>query len=235
MLDLQANTGIISSLLSRFDLIFVMIDEVVPETDMLKADHILAIQCVESSQKRDTRRKLWSEDDMREYINFVQKVFEPVVTEEAETVLNAYYSYLRQNPRVSKDRKSVRMLESLIRLSEAHARLLMKSKASMYDAVSVIVLMEHTLMTCLFGADVPPSVLFRDACEYEEIKELILHRLSLPLEAFTQDLDDGELDMHTHSPTPIKRLEQSFLISGKGNATLDLSMTQSQLDEHDFT
>jgi DNA replicative helicase MCM subunit Mcm2 (Cdc46/Mcm family) len=44
------------------------------------------------------------------------------------------------------------MLESLIRLSEAHARLLMKSQATLFDAVSIIILMEYTLMTCLFGA-----------------------------------------------------------------------------------
>ena len=106
--------------------------------------------------------KLWSEDNLREYINFVQKVFEPTVTEEAEILLNSYYSYLRQNPRVSRDRKSVRMLESLIRLSEAHARFLMKSQASVYDAVCIIILMEHTLMTCLFGTEMLPNVIFSD-------------------------------------------------------------------------
>lgn len=47
------------------------------------------------------------------------------------------------------------MLESLIRMTEAHARLLMKSHATLFDAVTVIVLMEHTLMTELFGDDLP--------------------------------------------------------------------------------
>jgi DNA helicase MCM9 len=55
------------------------------------------------------------------------------------------------NTYVGKDRKTVRMLESLIRLTEAHARLMMRSKATVFDAVSVIVLMEHTLMTDLFS------------------------------------------------------------------------------------
>ena len=57
----------------------------------------------------------------------MQKVFEPVVTEEAEMLLKAYFAYLRMNPKVNKDRKTVRMLESIIRMAEAHARLLMKS------------------------------------------------------------------------------------------------------------
>ena len=54
----------------------------------------------------------------------------------------------------------MRMLESLIRLCEAHARLYMKSQATVFDAVSVIVLMEHTLMSCFFGSEVIPPVSF---------------------------------------------------------------------------
>ena len=75
-------------------------------------------------------------------------------------MLKTYYQYLRMNPSVSQDRKTVRMLESLIRMTEAHARLLMKSQASVFDAVSVIILMEHTLMTELFKGEYLPSVIF---------------------------------------------------------------------------
>ena len=58
------------------------------------------------------------------------------------------------------------MLESLIRLSEAHARLYMKSEATVFDAVSVIVLMEHTLMSCLFGLEPTPSAIFLNIDDY---------------------------------------------------------------------
>ena len=105
-------------------------------------------------------KQLWSTLKLRRYISFVQKVFDPVVSEEAEKVLNQYYQFLRQNNRVSKDRKSVRMLESLIRLTEAHARLHMKSTATLFDAVTVILLVESTMLTCLFGLDPTPPVLF---------------------------------------------------------------------------
>ncbi len=99
---------------------------------------------------------------MRDYINFVQRVFEPYVSEEAEMLIQNYYSYLRMNPKVNKDRKTVRMLESLIRMCEAHARLLMKSCATVFDAVSVIILMEHTLMTELYSNEHLPSVMFEN-------------------------------------------------------------------------
>jgi DNA helicase MCM9 len=64
------------------------------------------------------------------------------------------------NHKVNKDRKTVRMLESLIRMTEAHARLLMKSSATVFDAVSVIILMEHTLSTDFYQGEVIPSILF---------------------------------------------------------------------------
>jgi len=64
------------------------------------------------------------------------------------------------NPKIHKDRKTVRMLESLIRMAEAHARLLMKSTATIFDAVSIIILVEHTLMTDLYQGEFLPSVLF---------------------------------------------------------------------------
>ena len=51
-------------------------------------------QCLQSVRTAP-KQKLWSDEKLREYINFVQKVFEPVVTEEAEGLLRAYYSYLR--------------------------------------------------------------------------------------------------------------------------------------------
>lgn len=89
------------------------------------------------------------------------------MSEEAEIIVNKYYQFLRQNPRVSKDRKSVRMLESLIRLCEAHARLYMKSQATVFDAITIVILMEHTLMSCLFGAEITPNVIFLNKRDYE--------------------------------------------------------------------
>lgn len=77
------------------------------------------------------------------------------------------------------------MLESLIRLSEAHARLYMKSEATVFDAISVIVLMEQTLMSCLFGLEPTPSVLFESPSDYCAVRDLVLCRLELDPCQFT--------------------------------------------------
>lgn len=73
----------------------------------------------------------------------------------------------------------MRMLESLIRLGEAHARLYMKSEVTVFDVVSVIVLMEHSLMSCLFGLEPTPSVLFENQADYCQVRDLVLCRLEL--------------------------------------------------------
>lgn len=51
---------------------------------------------------------------------------------------------------MAKDRKTIRMLESLIRLAEAHARLMFRKDIIIFDAISVIIVMEHCLNTGLF-------------------------------------------------------------------------------------
>ena len=74
-------------------------------------------QCIEPPEPDSLQDQLWSEQRLSDYINFIQKFFEPQVSLDAEMIVNSYYQFLRQNTRVQKDRKSVRTLESLIRLS----------------------------------------------------------------------------------------------------------------------
>lgn len=88
------------------------------------------------------------------------------------------------NPKVNKDRKTVRMLESLIRMTEAHARLLMKSSATVFDAVSVIILMEHTLMTDLYSGSYLPPVMFESQEEYLAVRDDLLYKLGLDMGSF---------------------------------------------------
>ena len=70
-------------------------------------------------------------------------------------------------------------------MTEAHARLLMKSKANLFDAVSVIILMESTLMTELFTIDGHlPNILFTSKEEYLQVKNDLIYRLGLDPSSF---------------------------------------------------
>jgi DNA helicase MCM9 len=131
-----------------------MIDNQNTEVDLAQANFKLAISRAEEEDEfKDPKQ--WTVDKMTKYIVFVQRYIEPVCTEEAEMIFEAYFSFLRSKQSLPKDRKTVRMLESLIRLAEAHARLMFRKDIIIFDAISVIILMEHCLNTGLFDENYP--------------------------------------------------------------------------------
>jgi len=81
---------------------------------------------------------------MKEYIEHV-RTLNPVLTREAEDILKSYYQRQRQmvaaKCRVD-SRTTIRMLESLVRLAQAHARLMARDRVLAQDAVATISLME---------------------------------------------------------------------------------------------
>jgi DNA helicase MCM9 len=87
---------------------------------------------------------------LTKYIVFIQKFIEPDITEEAEMIFESYFQFLRNKSSLAKDRKTVRMLESLIRMAQAHARLMFRKDVIIYDAVCTIVLMEQCINTGIF-------------------------------------------------------------------------------------
>ena len=100
------------------------------------------------------------------------------------------------------------MLESLIRMTEANARLYLRNKATLFDAITVIILVEHTLFSCLFGLDPIPSVIFKDEREYQTVRDVVLERLELNPKDFVKE-KQGKRD---RTPSPIKRIANSHSV-----------------------
>lgn len=93
---------------------------------------------------------------------------------------------------MAKDRKTIRMLESLIRLAEAHARLMFKKEIEVYDAICVVILMEHCINTGLY--DKPFSCLISREL-YSQAKRETLEKLGLDLEFFSgEDKDPYDIE-----------------------------------------
>lgn len=66
----------------------------------------------------------WELFRLRDYIAYVKHAFQPVMSKEAQLVLMRYYQMQRQSEERSQGRTTVRLLESLMRLSEAHAKVM---------------------------------------------------------------------------------------------------------------
>lgn len=171
----DVNTAIASPLLSRFDLVLVLIDRADKKWDKTVSTFILknAIDAPgtggaradedgggnprgvtqESARAGDGGRELptptsrWPITRLRAYLAYVQSTFEPSVCDDAADVLEAYYAKQRSSEDVAGGRTTLRLLESLLRLTQAHARLMCRHEATIQDAVVAVVLTEASMAT----------------------------------------------------------------------------------------
>jgi DNA replication licensing factor MCM6 len=75
-----------------------------------------------NAQTRSRSETVYTPEDIRKYIMFA-RCFRPQISDAAEIPLKQAYLKLRMNDDGQSSRVTVRQLESLIRLSEAYARL----------------------------------------------------------------------------------------------------------------
>ena len=119
---LKANVALSAPILSRFDLFFVILDECDELADYNVAKHILDVhRCEETAID-----VAFTKQELQLYVRFA-RTFNPTITEESKKVLVECYRNLRQGDTLGRSRSAyritVRQLESMIRLSEALARL----------------------------------------------------------------------------------------------------------------
>ena len=159
--DLSVNTSIATPLLSRFDLILLLLDNSNKNWDNSAVNFILNMsinsQTLTSSYSSRYQSTLWSIEELKAYILFVQQQFKPKLSSSAQRILTRYYQYVRSHNR-SVAQVTVRLLESLIRLAQAHARLMMRNLVQTMDAVVVVLLMEASVVgTGLLGGSLNES------------------------------------------------------------------------------
>lgn len=189
---LDVNTGIASPLLSRFDIILLLLDEQNEKWDRDVATHIMNNLAVPgedemlsmTSQRKppaspvpqpkrllrpaspadlsehapekswsSEQRTGWDADTMAAYFSCVRSII-PKMTRNAEEMIVKFYTYCRHATAEATGataRTTVRLLESLIRLAQAHARLMYRDKVTSMDATCAIILVEHSMRTRLFN------------------------------------------------------------------------------------
>lgn len=118
--SLRYNLDISAPILSRFDLFFVLLDECNEFMDHTIASHIVNLH----RQRDKALTPDYTIEQMQNYLRFA-KLIRPQMSKEAAETLKAEYVKLRVNDASQQKtayRITVRQLESLIRLSEALAR-----------------------------------------------------------------------------------------------------------------
>ncbi|KAG6959336.1 hypothetical protein JG688_00010115 [Phytophthora aleatoria] len=168
--DVSVNTSIASPLLSRFDLILVLLDRMNPRWDQVVSSFILkqaggtstsmkeeaerdeeetSFDPVDEQESRSLKEDspLWSIQKLQAYICHVKDKYQPQLSRGAMLILQRYYQRQRASDSRSAARTTIRLLESLTRLAQAHARLMCHSEVAVMDAVVAVFIMEVSKST----------------------------------------------------------------------------------------
>ena len=86
----------------------------------------------------------------------------PTLDANAELILHEYFIRQRRSDRAESGRTTVRLLESLIRISEAHARLMARDVVCSQDAIVAIMLVQSSLNAETMGGVSQISALHQD-------------------------------------------------------------------------
>ncbi|KAJ8008763.1 hypothetical protein DPEC_G00081790 [Dallia pectoralis] len=217
------NIGLQDSLLSRFDLLFIMLDQMDAEQDREISDHvlrmhryrdpreqegtamafggsvdILATDDPDAAQEeqmelqvyekhnnllhgsRRRRDKIVSKEFMRKYIH-IAKVLTPTLTQEAANHIAEEYSRLRSQEQMGSDiaRTSpvtARTLETLIRLSTAHAKARMSKAVELEDSEVAVELVQFAYFKKVLEKDKKRSRKEQDSDEEDQEEEVLSQR-----------------------------------------------------------
>lgn len=144
-LSVQDNIRLPFTILSRFDLIWIMVDTIEATKDRELAQFILNMHQMKRAKDKPSTPPI-PPDFLKKYIGYSNRYVIPQLTPEAAEVIENFYVNLRKSAEGGAAVPiTARQLESLVRLSEARARMALQSKVSKEDAQAAIRLMEDSL------------------------------------------------------------------------------------------
>jgi len=141
------NINLPAALLSRFDLLFLLLDEVNPERDLELARHVAYVhqhKKVNSDNNKDS--KIYNEEFIREYIAQAKKC-RPTIPQDLHNFIVQKYVEKRKLEIEQKNKQGYqyitpRSLLAVIRLSQALAKLRMNDKVKQEDVDEALRLVE---------------------------------------------------------------------------------------------
>ncbi|KAH9968055.1 MCM2/3/5 family-domain-containing protein [Russula dissimulans] len=149
-LPVTRNIDLPPTLISRFDLLYLVLDEVNETLDRRLAQHLVALYIEDNPETGG--EDILPLDQLFAYIDYGRSRVHPQITEEASHELVQSYLKLRNlgdDPRAAEKRitATTRQLESIIRLSEAHARMRLSPHVLLPDVQEAYRLMRDAIRT----------------------------------------------------------------------------------------
>jgi len=146
--NINENINLPVTILSRFDLIFLVKDLPDPDSDSEMSSHILQLH----RARHGIEEAPFQPDFLRKYISYAKRIF-PVLTPDAVKELQDFYLKMRGTTgREAAVAITPRQLEALVRLSEARARAFLRDQVTVEDAKSAVKIMTYALLDV--GVDV---------------------------------------------------------------------------------
>ncbi|KAL5110832.1 DNA helicase MCM9 [Taenia crassiceps] len=254
--DTEHSSNILPTpLLSRFDLVWRLLDPVGCHTwDSAVAGHVLGFKVADNDRDDVTkgtpvRRITWTTEELRNYISWVRGEFQPRLSSGAAILLQRYYELRRRTLRrmhgmeddqTVAGRTTLRLLESLVRLTQAHARLMARPVAVVEDAVMVIWLMDCSFQST-FGRSAsaievsgyclsPEETVKRHGMEYtfEEIIDAVFAQLNLDPE----DVSNGWFSSISPAKLEFQPIYMSTQVNDQGTTLPDEpSLTKAEVSQ----
>ena len=148
-LPVTKNIDLPPPLLSRFDLVFLILDKIDKNLDEKLANHISNMY-LENSISNASTFEILPIEFLTAYIQYAKENINPRLTKEASDELVSSYVSMRKMGESSNSNErritaTTRQLESLIRLSEAHAKLHLREEVKVEDVVEAVRLMKSAI------------------------------------------------------------------------------------------
>ncbi|KAK9865705.1 hypothetical protein WJX84_000936, partial [Apatococcus fuscideae] len=184
----QENIDLQTTLLSRFDLIFIVKDERNPDKDMMIARHVLATHGNAGREQQADEKAKQEERELKRYIEYCRARCSPRLSPHAANRLVDEYVKIREDARqVSEDESAggaavpitVRQLEAIIRIAESLARMQLKPVAGPEHVDEAIYLFNQATVDALKSGIHEGQLAGGDSEEILRVQEQIKSRVAI--------------------------------------------------------
>lgn len=137
-LPITRNIDLPPTLISRFDLVYLVLDKVDESADRRLARHLVGLYLEDTPTHGSSSGDVIPLELLTAYISYARNHIQPIISASAGEALARRYVELRkvgEDPRSAERRitATTRQLESMIRLSEAHARMRFSEEVRVED------------------------------------------------------------------------------------------------------